>query len=504
MKIDLKNFDNPDTYTKLSILILLIGIAIRFYLASAYHVAGDACWQLSNSRFIAQNLRLPLFEHFGRDEPFWAPPLFHIFYAFIYLTFRNFGINAAEFAVKMISPLLGSLTLIIFLSISKILFDKKTAFYSLIFLSFIPLHMDYSVFSYVDGMLTFLAVLSVYFSLKNKIASSAITAGLAILTKYNGIFILPVILYIVYINNKKEKYLFKKFSAVLAISLAIGSIWFARNWIYLGNPVWPFMNTIFNGIKVKSFAESSVGAVNLSNIININSVKFIYLGIFGIPDGNINTLLFFNIPYLKLLFAVWLLGTLIFSIPFFAGLSSKKLKHRTLLSIWIISYVILVLLYVINASWAVSRFLLPAFPAIALIWGHGLKEIKYKNIKNLLMLLITIIVIGFVFTSFIKISLASKSWNVYNKDFEWVKSNTNKNSIFITASQCISYNIQRQTLSPYPENLENADYIFSNQNFKLDKLAILDGQILNSIKSNGYKMDYYNNKTGTSIYSVGK
>ena len=497
-----KKFSKLDKYTKLSIIVILIGIILRFWLASVHHVAGDACWQLSNSRFIAENLKLPLFEHFGRDEPFWAPPLFHIISAAVYIIFNNFSVHAADFAVKLVSPLFGSLTLIFLFLISRKLFDNKTAFYSVIFLTFIPLHIDYSVFSYIDGMLAFLCVLSVYFALENKIVYSAIALGLAILTKYNGIFILPALLFILYKNNKKQsKSVFNKILLPLIISGAIGSIWFIRNWIYLGNPVWPFMNSIFHGYKVESFTKAAVGAVNILNIFNIQAVQSVYLGIFGIPDGNIKSLYFYSIPYLGIFFTLWIIGTIIFLIPLFYGLISRKLKHRSLLFIWIGSYIVLGLLYVINASWAITRFLLPAFPALAIIWWHGIERIKSVKTKKIFIMLIVMIIAGFIFTSFVKIKLAADSWNFYAEDFNWAKSNTKKDSVFISESQCISYNINRQTISPNIINLDAADYAFVNQDFRLDRREVFDNKVLSAIERNG-RIVYSNGKTKTVIYKL--
>mgnify|MGYP001155578047 FL=1 len=191
-----EKYKKLEKYEKIAIWVLIIAIVLRFSLASIYHVSGDACWQLSNAKFIAENQKIPLFEQFGRDEPFWPPPLFHIISAFVYAMFLNFGKGVADFAIKMISPILGSITLILFFQIAKQLFNKKIALLSLLFLAFIPLHIDYSVFSYVDGTITFLAVLSVYLALKNRLMWSAAVAGLTILTKYNGAFIVPVIWYI--------------------------------------------------------------------------------------------------------------------------------------------------------------------------------------------------------------------------------------------------------------------------------------------------------------------
>lgn len=492
-------------YIKLSIAIITIAIFLRFYLASIHHVAGDACWQLSNARYIAENMKLPLFEQFGRDEPFWAPPLFHVIAAFVYILFNNFGQNAAEFAVKMITPIFGSLTLIFSFLVAKKLFNEKIGFYSIIFLAFMPLSLDFGVFSYVDGFLTFLSVLSVYFALNNKIIYASIAAGLAILTKYNGIFILPVLLYIIYLNNRKNKQLlFKNLSILLIISIAIGSMWFARNWIYLGNPVWPFMNDLFNGYEAKSFSESGVGSVKLSNIFSINAMASIYTGIFGVPDGNLSTIYFFKITYINILFPLWILGTLIFLIPLFVCVFSTKLGYRNLLFIWIGSYIILVLLYVMNASWSVSRFMLPAFPAIAFIWGNGFERISNTNVRKFLLFAISIIIAGFVITSFLKMFLAAKAWNFYNNDFEWVKSNTNSNDIFVSGSQCISYNINRQTASPNINNIKEADYVFVNQNFKLDRMAILEANTFQSLDKGNAKLSYENKATGSKVYRIVK
>jgi 4-amino-4-deoxy-L-arabinose transferase-like glycosyltransferase len=493
-----------DKYTKLAIWVIIIGIIIRFSLASIYHVSGDACWQVSNAIYIAENDRLPLFEFFGRDEPFWPPPLFHIVTAAIYKIVINLGKDIADFAIKMISPLLGSLTLMIFFLVAKIMFNKKAAFYAVLFLTFIPLHIDYSVFSYIDGTITFLAILSVYLALKNKIALSSIVAGLTILTKYNGIFIVPVLLYIVYKNYHGKKDLLKNILIISVIPLAIGSIWFLRNWIYLGNPVWPFLNGIFGGYEAKIFAEVGVGAINFSNLFSLVGISSFYLGIFGIPNGNINTLSFLQLPYMNITLTIWLLSTIIFIIPFFAGIASKKLNYKNLLYVWILSYLALIFLYVINSSWSVTRFILPAFPAIALIWAHGLEKIKRKKRRNAFILIILLIAAGFTLTSFVKISIGANSWDAYKDDFKWIKANTPKDSIFITSGQCIAYNIARQTLSPEINSLKNSDYIWVSQDLKLERMSLLSQDFIQELSNQDLEIVYSNQETKTKVYKIKK
>ena len=487
-----KKFKNLDKYTKLAIIIIIIGILLRFTLASVYHISGDGCWHFSVARFIADEGKIPLFEQFGRDEPFWAPPVFHLILAFFYKTFSIFSQNAAEFSMKMVSPLFSSLTLIVSYLIIKELFSKKTALYSLIFLTFIPLSMDYGIFGYVDSTLSFFVVLSVYFMLKNKLVSSALCFGLAILTKYNGGFIFPVLLLIIYKKNKKD--FLKKTLLFISISALVGLPWFARNWIQLGNPVWPFFNSIFQGLEL--YLTSHVGSAKIMSLFSLNGLMAFYLGFFGIPNGNINTLFFFKIPALKLLFTIWLIATITFIFPLFLGL--KKLKHKNILFTWIISYIILILLYVVSAGWSISRFMLPALPAIALIWSNGLDKIRYKKIATTIL---AMILVGFVSTGFVKVIIATNSWNSYNDDFDWIKANTNKEAVLL-GYQCLSYNSNKFSIIPRPENIKKADYIFVNENFKLEGRSIVKDDILDTIKEEDFEKSYNNPKTGTIIYKT--
>ena len=359
-------------YKKWAIAVIIIGIAIRFILASVYTVAGDACWQLSASRFIAENKRFPLFEPLGRDEPFWPPPLFHIIAAFLYSVFSIFGANAAEFGMKMLSPALGSLTLVFVYLISKRLFSHKIAFYSIVFTAFIPMFMDYNIFSYIDGIITFFAVLSIYFALNGKYIKSSIAAGLAALTKYNGIFVVPLLIYIAYKSTKKRDLLLKKILLIIIIPAIIASPWFLRNYFNFGNPFWPFMNFIFNGLGTSAFDSADLQAFNFANILSINSIIFPYLAIFGVPDGNYANIFFFNIPNIRLLFAFWLLGTIFFLLPLAKSCYIKDKAKRNILLVWILSYAFVVLMYIGNVGWTAGRFFMPAIPALGMFMETAL------------------------------------------------------------------------------------------------------------------------------------
>jgi len=257
-------------YEKYTLIVVLIAIILRFSLISVYSASGDACWIFSGARFMANNdFQIPLLEGIGRDEPFWPPPLFHFIAAFSYMLLGDLGL-------KLISPLFGSLTLILLYFLFRKLLNEKSAFFSIFFVSFIPLFIDYNVLGYVESLLTFLLVLSLYLALEQKYLLSGIVAGLSILTKYNGFFILPVLIYIVY-KNSNRKALFKNILIVSILPLIIASPWLIRNMIFMGNPIWPFMNVIFHGLERNSYA-----AFATTNIISSNTYLATYLGFFAI------------------------------------------------------------------------------------------------------------------------------------------------------------------------------------------------------------------------------
>lgn len=502
MNMAVKN--NLEVYRKWTFIIIIAGIILRFGMAFAYTVAGDACWQFSAARFLAENGHFPLFEPLGRQEPFWPPPLFHIMAAFLYKIFGAF--NAAEFGMKMLSPLMGALTLIVVYLISRKLFDEKITFYSMLFAAFIPILMDYSIFGYIDGTITFFTALSIYFALDGKYIKSAVSAGLCALTKYNGIFVLPLLLYISYKNTKQKKQLAKKILAILIIPAIMASPWLLRNYIHFNNPFWPFMNFAFHGMKTGDFEGAdfhTFEALELSRIFDIRTITFTYLAIFGVPDGDYNNIFFFDIPHIGILLAVWLLGTLVFMLPFAKSFPLSK-TARNMLLLWILPYMAVSLLYIANVSYVATRFFLPAVPALAMLYGIGFSRIilKNQNAKLYFHLLIFAVIIGFVATEAVKISLASKEWALYNEDFSWVKENTAKNAMIIPGRHCLSYHLNRGTLDPKIENLKKADYIWASPNFNLEKRAIIANELLKKAKESNYEKVYGNKKTGTSVYKI--
>lgn len=498
----LKKFKDLNKYTKLAAITIAIGIIIRFALISMYHVSGDACWHLSISRFLAENLKIPLLEPLGR-EVFWEPPIFHIIAATFYKIFSVFGLKTADFGMKLVSPVFGSLSLILAFIILDRLFGKKIAFYSSIFMAFLPINIFYSVIAYTESLMVFFVLLSIFLIMKNRYILASIVVGLSVLTKYNAIFSLPLIIYLIYNGNKTQKEFLQKSILFGIITALVFLPWLMRNYIKLGNPMWPFFTSIFGGYT----SYETFQGIDIFSIFKLSNLITLYLGIFGVPEGSYQNIFFFDIQFLKIFFGIWLVATIVFIIPVFMYYNAKKtlLKVNAMILIWVIPHLLLIVLYIMNTSIAYSRLLIPVMPIFSVMWGLGISYIMKKlnhKFKIMMIFILLIIIIGFVAGELIKITLASKAWNFYEEDFAWVKKNTDENSVFAAGGQCLSYNLNRLTLNPIMDNIDGADYIWVNQNFKLDRHSILSKQILKSVQSKDYKTVYYNKATGTTVYST--
>lgn len=139
--------------------------------------------------------------------------------------------------------------------------NRKIALLSMLIFSATPTVMLLSCGTYIDLGLTFFVFLSVYALViwwqDNKYTwfiVSSIFCGLALATKYTGtinLFILMVVVLWKLIIKDKGNNMFKnilKYPLVyIFLSLLILLPWLVKNFVYTGNPVFPFLYRIFNG-----------------------------------------------------------------------------------------------------------------------------------------------------------------------------------------------------------------------------------------------------------------
>jgi len=520
------NWKRADKYTKWALYIIIIGALIRFILASINHISGDPCWHVNVVRFMVENNKIPLFEPTGRI-PFWPPPLIEIIGALFYKFFLIFGKNIAEFSIRLISPISGTLMLVYMFLLSKKLFNTKIAFYSTLFLTFIPDHIYHSSMFFPDITVALLILMGIYYALKDKIFISGIVIGLALLTKYNALFALPVPILIIISNNFKDKIkIIKSVLLFATTSFIVSCFWYVRNYVSLGNPVFPLVNNLFT-----KGAVGLGGKIYWLNIIDPKQYLMFYLSFFGVPNGYYQNLFFLRIPFLKLILAVWFLGSFLFIFPVLFSLFKIKFKNNKffVLGAWLLCYALFSFFLMTGnppigthegGDSFLSRYLIPIFPIIAILWAIGFSEIykiKHNTLKLGVLLLLIFSLLGFTTFEFVKANVVKNSWNFYKPDFDWVKQNTAKNvKILVPGGCCYSYNLDRATYNSiepiFKNNLidaikeYNMSYIWVNQKDTLygkdpDNPVRYSEVFIKEIE-NSFDIVYENKETGTLIYKT--
>ena len=174
--------------------------------------------------------------------------------------------------------------------------------------------------------------------------------------------------------------------------------------------------------------------------------------------------------------------------------------QKSLLYVWIASFLAVTVLYIMSLGIVSARFILPAAPALAVLWAQGLDSIlkKFASFKTASVAVILILVgCIFVFSAVesAKTAIAAKSWSAYNGDFNWVRQNTPENSMMAYRGQCLSYNVHR--FSNY--DLSKADYVWVNQDFRLEPISIVEPEVLQRVQQDFVPV-YESNSTGTMIY----
>ena len=185
------------------------------------------------------------------------PPLFSALGAYYYVQIGTIE----DFFLRAVAPVMGVLTVLATYKIGEILAGKKYGLVSALFLAITPLFFRYSIYATSYSTLTFFSTVSILFLLLAIIKgdtkywiSCGLFYGFALLTSYIAMYLAPFfIVVLIYYFVKRKNYsrtAIKRASALIVSTVIIAGVWYVRNLILLGNPIYPNAYTLLGGINI--------------------------------------------------------------------------------------------------------------------------------------------------------------------------------------------------------------------------------------------------------------
>lgn len=372
------NFDwnlikNIKQHTTEFTIILILGIFVFFsyYHALLYPVLEwDALiYHAEVARLIYENMGMPLIAgpSVGIEMSANFPQLFPAVGAFFYILIDNFD----DFYLRLISPTAGLLTLVSTYKLGSLIRNKKYGLFSSLVLVMFPLFVGYAVYSTSYSLLTLFITLSILFMVqvlvtgnKQYLIPSSIFVGFSLLTSYMAIYYLAFFILcligMAYLKRIDLKYVLY----ILLIISLIGSVWYIRNFLLLGDPVYPLGYRIFDGKNIDSellyytiiHLKRDSGFLHCDDYLCrlISSLAYIIL------DWRISS------PLILL----FLLGS-------FLVIIEKRYYH-----LFIILWPFLFIIFLPAQDWFWARYLIPALSSMSVIIPEAL--FKLVNMPTLI------------------------------------------------------------------------------------------------------------------------
>jgi len=279
-----------------------------------------------------------------------------------------------DYLCRSISPVFGFATLVVTFALAKKLHGSMTALFSVYILAVTPIFLAHSMLGYIDIVLTYFFVSTIYFLYtasenkdKKRAFLSGFMGGLAAWTKYQGLILVLIIIAYWIMIRFKDKTVDSIFLRSLFAFVISASPWYLRNIVLLGNPVYPNLFAVFGGRNLDPWLLSQnfdfwVGrwAVILGTDHSLNSLLYLPITLL-IKDNSLFSLGQDGVGLLLTAFGV---PGLILSV-----LRRRKGDLLLLSSTFIFFSLWLIFLY------QFIRYLLPIVPLICIFGGDLLNKI---------------------------------------------------------------------------------------------------------------------------------
>ncbi|MFH1860982.1 MAG: glycosyltransferase family 39 protein [bacterium] len=294
-----------------------------------------------------------------------------------HLVFANYPLNTEMLFVlaiilggdtfaQLIHPLFGILTGLSIYVMTRDYFGARGGLYSALIFFSMPSVIFTMTFTFNDLALTYYIILAVYAMIHwikqihniCWLTLSGIFAGLAMGTKYSGIICFSILLVTIIVTTKrlslKELFIFS-----LAASLPVLP-WLIKNFIFTGNPVYPFLYGIFGGVNWDGFdvqrftQEMSHYGPSCLGIWRYLSLPMFITCDWGTGDIPVGPIILLYLPFL-----------------FFIKNVDKTIKY-------LFSFCFLYFLFWVNTS-MVIRFLFPCVALLCPIIGYIILNLQNRK-----------------------------------------------------------------------------------------------------------------------------
>ena len=255
---------------------------------------------------------------------------------------------------------MGILTVLATYKIGEILAGKKFGLLSALLLALTPLFFRYSIYTTGYSALTFFCTVSILFLLLAIVKkdtkywlSCGLFFGFALLTSYEALFLAPFFLValVAYLTQKKSSFKInmRKVSVLILAALVVGGVWYARNYVVVGNPIYPNAYTVLGGLKIDPVIENATfNSIKLSATTNL----------FGGQVSPVDKIL------IVLTYRIYFPSVSLLTILGLVLLLTIRNRKLWLVALWPLSLIVLILS---GLTWAFPHHLDFAIPGFAII-----------------------------------------------------------------------------------------------------------------------------------------
>jgi hypothetical protein len=238
------------------------------------------------------------------------PPLFPALGAFFYCQ-----VGAVDdLYLRLISPTAGLVTTLIVYKTASQLGSQRFARIATLFLALAPLFIATSIFAINYMLVTFFLSATLFFLVRVIVdgrlqywAAAGTMCGLAFSTTYQAYFFLPAMFIALVIAlrtrpNRDRKAVVVKLLTAGILILCIGGVWYLRNLIVVGNPIFPFAVGLFGGKNIDAtLLARSIEGIRTDSLYN-------FFGTFEFNPLVLPRFVFFNKSHFPVLSLIVLPG----------------------------------------------------------------------------------------------------------------------------------------------------------------------------------------------------